>query len=76
MKPVPHDPKSSEVFRPPLRASSAWLLLVACAVISAGAGCDIVQGYQDAGDSLFPEQSTHLAAPWLRLVSATIASSA
>jgi hypothetical protein len=33
-----------------------------------GSGCDIVQGYQDAGDALFPEQSTHLAAPGLRLV--------
>jgi hypothetical protein len=33
------------------------------------AGCDIVQGFQDAGDSLFPEQSTHLASPGLRLVS-------
>jgi hypothetical protein len=33
------------------------------------AGCNIVQGYQDAGDSLFPEQSTHLASPGLRLVS-------
>ena len=32
-----------------------------------GSGCDIVQGYQDAGDALFPEQSTHLAAPGLRL---------
>jgi hypothetical protein len=32
-------------------------------------GCDIVQGFQDAGDSLFPEQSTHLASPGLRLVS-------
>jgi hypothetical protein len=35
----------------------------------AAAGCNIVQGYQDAGDSLFPEQSTHLASPGLRLVS-------
>jgi hypothetical protein len=32
-------------------------------------GCDIVQGYQDAGDTLFPEQSTHLAAPGVQLVS-------
>jgi hypothetical protein len=32
-------------------------------------GCDIVQGFQDAGESLFPEQSTHLASPGLRLVS-------
>jgi hypothetical protein len=35
----------------------------------AAVGCNIVQGYQDAGDSLFPEQSTHLASPGLRLVS-------
>jgi hypothetical protein len=32
-------------------------------------GCDIVQGFQDAGDTLFPEQSTHLSSPALRLVS-------
>jgi hypothetical protein len=31
-------------------------------------GCDIVQGFQDAGDALFPEQSTHLSSPALRLV--------
>lgn len=33
------------------------------------AGCNIVQGFQDAGDSLFPQQSTHLASPGLRLAS-------
>jgi hypothetical protein len=38
----------------------AWLA-------AAGSGCDIVQGYQDTGDALFPEQSTHLASPGLRL---------
>lgn len=32
-------------------------------------GCDIVQGFQDAGNALFPEQSTHLSTPALRLVS-------
>jgi hypothetical protein len=32
-------------------------------------GCDVVQGFQDAGNTLFPEQSTHLSAPALRLVS-------
>jgi hypothetical protein len=32
-------------------------------------GCDLVQGFQDAGDALFPEQSTHLSSPSLRLVS-------
>lgn len=31
-------------------------------------GCDIVQGFQDAGTALFPQQSTHLATPALRLV--------
>jgi hypothetical protein len=40
----------------------AWLA-------ATGSGCDIVQGYQDAGDALFPDQSTHVAAPGLRLVS-------
>jgi len=69
MKLVPHDPKSSEALRPRVRAGSASLLLVGGALLTAGAGCDIVQGYQDAGDSLFPEQSTHLATPGLRIVS-------
>lgn len=45
------------------------LQLVASLLASLVAGCDIVQGFQDAGDSLFPEQSTHLASPGLRLVS-------
>jgi hypothetical protein len=70
MKLVPHDPKSSEALQPLTRvgrASSLALLLAASAL--AGAGCNIVQGYQDAGDSLFPEQGTHLASPGLRLVS-------
>lgn len=31
-------------------------------------GCDVVQGFQDAGTALFPQQSTHLATPALRLV--------
>ena len=31
-------------------------------------GCDIVQGFQDAGSALFPDQSTHLSTPALRLV--------
>ena len=34
----------------------------------ATSGCDIVQGFQNAGDTIFPEQSTHLASPPLRLV--------
>jgi hypothetical protein len=37
-------------------------------VLPALLGCDIVQGFQDAGDALFPEQSTHLSTPALRLV--------
>ena len=68
MKLTPHDPKSSEV-RPRARAAFARLLLAAGALVTAVAGCNIVQGFQDAGDSLFPEQSSHLAAPGLRLVS-------
>lgn len=32
-------------------------------------GCDIVQGFQDAGNTLFPEQNTHLSTPALRLAS-------
>lgn len=43
--------------------------LLFAAALATGAGCNIVQGYEQAGDSLFPEQSTHLASPGLRLVS-------
>lgn len=43
-------------------------LKLAALVSVALAGCNIVQGFQDAGDSLFPEQSTHLASPGLQLV--------
>lgn len=32
-------------------------------------GCNVVQGFQDAGDTLFPEQKTYLAAPGVQLVS-------
>jgi len=39
----------------------------ALCVAGASAGCNIVQGFQDAGDTLFPQQSTHLGAPGLRL---------
>lgn len=35
----------------------------------AALGCDIVQGFENAGDTLFPEQATHLASPGLHLVS-------
>jgi hypothetical protein len=69
MKPVPHDPKSSAAHRPVVRAGRASLLSIVGVLGVAAAGCNIVQGYQDAGDSLFPEQSTHLASPGLRLVS-------
>ncbi|HEY6079107.1 MAG TPA: hypothetical protein VIW29_09905, partial [Polyangiaceae bacterium] len=69
MKLVPHDPKSSQALRPRVRAGSVSRVVVAGVLATAGAGCDIVQGYKDAGDSLFPEQSTHLASPGLRLVS-------
>lgn len=66
MKRVTHERKSAKGHpwaEPVTRA------LLAGALSAASAGCNIVQGYQDAGDSLFPEQSTHLASPGLRLVS-------
>lgn len=66
MKPVSHDRKSRAARASLVRAGPASLVLVAGVL---AAGCNIVQGYQDAGDSLFPEQSTHLASPGLRLVS-------
>jgi hypothetical protein len=68
MKLTPHGPKSGEVRRRLARACPARLLLAACFLVTVGAGCNIVQGFQDAGDSLFPEQSSHLASPGLRLV--------
>jgi hypothetical protein len=40
----------------------------AALLVPALLGCDIVQGFQDAGNALFPEQSTHLSTPALRLV--------
>lgn len=69
MKRVSHEPKSSEAHwspKPPRRTlrSLVGLAFVAFSLM----GCDIVQGFQDAGDSLFPEQSTHLAAPGIRVV--------
>src|SRR6185503_2592834 len=39
----------------------------ALAVAFALTGCDIVQGFQDAGDALFPPQKTYLEAPGFRL---------
>lgn len=45
---------------------SRLVCLVALAVLFGG--CDLVQGFQSAGDTLFPEESTHLNAPGLRLV--------
>ncbi|HEX6275148.1 MAG TPA: hypothetical protein VFZ53_19045 [Polyangiaceae bacterium] len=33
----------------------------------ASSGCDIVQGFQNAGDALFPPQKTYLEAPGFRL---------
>lgn len=53
-----------------MKCSRAALLAPGALALSLGfasAGCNIVQGFQDAGDSLFPEQSTHLDAPGLRL---------
>lgn len=32
-------------------------------------GCNIVQGFEDAGDALFPNEKTHLDSPGLQLVS-------
>lgn len=69
MKLIPHVLNSSEPGRLLDRARALWWLVVLSAPALALAGCDIVQGFQDAGDSLFPEQSTHLASPGLRIAS-------
>ncbi|HKO50684.1 MAG TPA: hypothetical protein VJV79_23350 [Polyangiaceae bacterium] len=56
----------------PLVKREAWSALLALAFAIAASflvGCNVVQGFQDAGDTLFPEQKTYLAAPGLRLVS-------
>ena len=66
---VPHAPKSNGARRASSRAGPVSFLLMAGALGIGGTGCNIVQGFQDAGDSLFPEQATHLASPGLRLVS-------
>jgi hypothetical protein len=44
--------------------SACWLLAAALFV----AGCDIVQGFQNAGDALFPPVKTYLDTPGYRLV--------
>ena len=73
MKLAPRDQKSQKVTRPNAVARAGVQLglrvLALMLLASTLFGCDIVQGFQDAGDSLFPEQSTHLASPGLRLVS-------
>ncbi len=40
----------------------ALVALLACS------GCDIVQGFENAGNALFPPEKTHLDAPGIRLV--------
>ena len=49
-------------------ARARWSLVAAALLTPFVAGCDLVQGFQDAGDALFPEERTHLNAPGLRLV--------
>ena len=40
---------------------------VALGALATTAGCDIVQGFQNAGDALFPPQKTYLETPGFRL---------
>jgi hypothetical protein len=40
---------------------------VALAALATTPGCDIVQGFQNAGDALFPPQKTYLETPGFRL---------
>jgi hypothetical protein len=55
----------------PARGEGRPALLVLALAIAGYSfvGCNVVQGFQDAGDTLFPEQKTYLAAPGVRLVS-------
>lgn len=64
-----HDQKAHASACSFVRTGGAALLIAGGALAATAAGCNIVQGYQEAGDSLFPEQSTHLASPGVRLVS-------
>ena len=66
MKLVTHGQQSSAARRPTQALLRALLAALASLLLL---GCDIVQGYQAAGDTLFPEQSTHLAAPGIRVAS-------
>ncbi len=52
------------VLRPDLGSACCCVLLAL-----AGGGCDVVQGFQQAGDTIFPEQKTYLAAPGVHLLS-------
>jgi hypothetical protein len=49
------------------RGGILWALSAATAI--AAGSCNIVQGFRDAGDTLFPEVKTYLEAPGFRLVS-------
>jgi hypothetical protein len=49
-------------------AGSALLVLAAAIAGCLPVGCNVVQGFQDAGDTLFPEQKTYLAAPGVQLI--------
>ena len=73
MRVASDDQKSQTVIRPrkaPRTHGPRGACVLAAATLALGlSGCGIVRGFQDAGDSLFPEQATHLAAPGLRLVS-------
>ena len=50
------------------RLVHAWSALCSFVLCWAATGCNIVQGFQEAGETLFPQQSTHLAAPGVHLV--------
>jgi hypothetical protein len=54
--------KANPAFLRPARA--VWFASLALLLL----GCDIVQGFQSAGDTLFPEEATHLSSPGVRMV--------
>jgi hypothetical protein len=51
-----------------MRARDRGARGVALAALLACSGCDIVQGFENAGNALFPPEKTHLDAPGIRLV--------
>ena len=62
-----NEPPNTRRLHSPRARCAAPIVLALTALFTAG--CDIVQGFQSAGDTLFPEEATHLSTPGIRIVS-------